>query len=130
MENPKTQKTVKKWQDLVAQHQASGKTATAWCHEQGISYETFIMQRSCLRQMRLVEQIAKKEDFIELQDTAIDQKSLARPAIPNVNSQFIELKTPSPGLILECANVLIHISEEFNALTLKKCLQILRGELC
>jgi transposase-like protein len=97
------------WVDQVQRWLQSGKSAKAWCREHKLVYNTFLGWYHRLQ---------------------ADKKSLADPENLITEPQFIELKEQPPassGIILECAGVLVHVSEGFNPLTLKNCLHVLRG---
>lgn len=93
------------WESRVSEWQKSGKSARVWCEENQIVYVTFLGWRNRLRPN---QNLSDTSEFIELQEE-----------LPR-----------SSGISLECSGVLIHLSLDFNTPTLKKCLEVLRGESC
>ena len=96
----------KEWSEKVEQWRRSAKSAQAWCRENQVVYTTFIAWRKRLK---------------------LDSEDLMSYA----QSPFIELKDKdNSGVCLECAGVKIHLSNDFDAALLKKCLSILQGASC
>jgi transposase-like protein len=86
---------------------ASGKRVKAWCLENSIHYTTFLGWR------KKIESSEKTNSFEK--------------------SNFIELKSQTSsqtGVFLEYAGIRIHLADDFDAVTLKRCLSVLRGGLC
>jgi len=52
--------------------------------------------------------------------------------LSNSQSPFAELvnHTPKTGITIECHSVKIHLTPDFDPITLEKCLKVLRGNLC
>lgn len=103
--------TRQEWVRRITQWQQSGKSARAWCQENKVTYITFLGWRNRL----------------QLKSSPLPHPTSLSP------SQFIELKEKpsiSSGVSIECSGVLIHLSAEFNDLTLKKCLHALRRGTC
>lgn len=93
------------WQATLEAWRASGKSAKAWCREQNLVYTTFLGWSHRL-----------------------SKKSKQRNTL-----SFIELKDcpqPSAGITLEYEDVLIKITSDFDQMTLARCLQALRGNVC
>jgi transposase-like protein len=91
---------------IIKQWRESGKSMGAWCRETNILPET-----------TLYGWIKPKKPKSSLR---LSHKS------------FTELKSPSQetGIKIECAGVHIYLSRDFDALELKRCLKVLRGNLC
>lgn len=111
----------REWACKIDQWSQSGKSAKAWCRENKVVYTTFIGWRDRLKDSRsqnpLLSQIHHSVD------------SLTSKKIP----YFIELKEKPntyPAISLECAGVQIHLSGDFDAALLRKCLNVLRGDPC
>ncbi len=103
----------KEWSDRVEQWIQSGKSAQAWCRENQVVYTTFMVWRKRL-----------ELDLKNFQDQPV-QKITQTP--------FIELKDKAEenlGIFLECAGIKIHLSKNFDADLLKKCISVLRGVSC
>lgn len=98
------------WNEKVLEWQKSGKSARSWCQKNKIPYTTFCGWRGRLKNFE------KKEVLT-----------------PNTKSSFIELKKQSnldSGIILEYRGVKIQLRADFNAMTLKQCLDCLGGVPC
>jgi len=91
------------WERTIQEQKQSGLSVCRWCQQNQISYNTFLYwKRRCVRISSL-----KQQSFIELSD---------RP-----------LKS---GIELECNSVRVHLDKDFDALTLKKCVQALKELRC
>ena len=104
------------WKAKVQEWISSGKSAKAWCQENKVVYTTFLGWR----------------DRLKFRNT---QAAVKKNALDNHSSKahFIELKNQQknyPDILLECEGVKIHLSPEFDAASLKKCLNVLRGLTC
>lgn len=93
-----------KWQENLAQWQASGKSAATWCKEQEISHNTFCYWKNKLKESPN-NSVLNKNDFVEIADKPQN----------------------SSGIIIECQGIIIHLSKNFDPKTLMSCLHILRG---
>lgn len=93
-----------KWQENLAQWQASGKSAAMWCKEQEISFNNFCYWKNKLKKSSNNSEF-NKNDFVEISDKPQD----------------------SSGIIIECQGVNIHLSKNFDPKTLMSCLYTLRG---
>jgi hypothetical protein len=107
------------WKIKIQQWLLSGKSAKSWCQENQVVYNTFLGWRDRL-----------KCCHNQKANSSPNQNSLgSTPSKMN----FIELKDQPkscPGIFLECDGVQIHLSTEFDAAVLRKCLNILRGTAC
>lgn len=104
-------KKQQEWVSRITHWQKSGKSARAWCQENKVVYTTFLGWCKRLQ---------------------VNSNSLINPENPS-SSQFIELRekpVTSSGVSIQYSDVFIHLSEEFNSSTLKKCLDALRGGIC
>lgn len=107
------------WEIKIQQWLSSGKSAKSWCKENQVIYNTFLGWRNYLKFSG-----SQKIDNLS-------EKTSSDPSFSKAN--FIELKNQPktcPGISLECEGVLIHLSAEFDAILLKKCLHVLRGSIC
>jgi hypothetical protein len=96
----------KEWSEKIGQWRQSGKSAQAWCRERQINYTLFITWRKRL----------------ELGSKNFQDQPVQTP--------FIELKEEIKdisGVYIECAGVRIYVSQDFDAIVLKKCLSVLQG---
>lgn len=103
------------WEIKVQEWLSSGRSAKSWCKENQISYNTFLGWRARLEQNNQKTNLLKNAD-----------PSFSKP-------HFIELnETPklSSGIMLEYNGIKIHLQPEFDAFSLEKCLNILRGAAC
>ena|SRR5271154_4685495 len=102
------------WTSKVTHWRESGKTMKKWCEENNVGYKQFLYWRHCIEPTNGVTSQSKnshlgtEENFIELS---------ARPS-------------EHTGITLECSDVRIYLSTNFDLLTLKQCLNLLRGDLC
>jgi hypothetical protein len=92
-----------KWDDIIAQWKASGKTASDWCRENNIDYKAFIYRRSRLQVNNVKAQSIQRSSFVEL---------------PNNQSAKAGIEIQVCGLSL-----LLH--KDFDPPTLMRCLQVL-----
>ena len=89
------------WEDTFKAWEVSGQTITAWCQEKNLSYNTF-----CKWRVRL-----------------------SKPSL--IKTSFLEIKEEkSSSLKLEYHGIHIHLDQNFDPQTLKKCLQALQGFKC
>jgi len=98
----KTRRSREQWLELVQQWKETKMTATAWCRNQDISYESFIIWKNRL-----------KSNFA----TTADSKQ-----------PFVELIDASPlhsGIEIHHRSLKLTISKKFDPETLLQCLQIL-----
>lgn len=96
----------KEWIDKLAQWRESGQSGMAWCREHNIAYAVFLYWRKKLKQNQPTTIPVKQfsELFVEIKDQPLDER-----------------------LVLEYQGVLIRLSTNFDPITLKRCLQILRS---
>ena len=105
------------WEAKIRQWLSSGKSAKSWCTENQVVYNTFLGWQNRL-----------KFRNNQKANCPLSQNQLNPP-----KAHFIELKNQvntHPGIYLEYANVQIHLSNDFDATTLRKCLDVLQGDLC
>lgn len=110
-------KSKSQWKEKLLEWQASGKSARAWCREHKIPVTTFYGWRKRIKKIPDSQNQTIPKPF---------SQSLESPA-------FIELKNKKPsdsGIILDCSGVKIHLMAEFDPLTLKQCIECLRGAPC
>lgn len=93
----------KAWTEKLAEWRTSGLSGAKWCRQQGIKYHTFLYW---LKKSRWDNSIPAKP-FIEIVD-----------------------KVVNPGFQLEVQGVTIRLSCQFDAKTLRSCLQILKSLPC
>jgi hypothetical protein len=95
-----SRKTIREeWRIKLDQARSSGLAAAAWCREQGIPYYQFLYwSRKFKNKSKL------KDIFVEI----ADETSI------------------TSGIILECCEVYIHLSSDFDSKTLHRCLELLR----
>ena len=102
----KKQINLETWRQKIDQWRASGKNGMAWTREQQISYRVFL--------------------YWKMKIENIDSKPIA------INS-FEELKDGHEeglGIELSYRGIKIHLSNRFDSITLKRCLQVLREVSC
>ena len=107
MPKPFPKEKRQEWKRLVEQWEASDQkiSIARWCAEQNISYNNFLYWR---------------ERFRSSSPRAVDRACF----------QELVQSPVSKGIVLECNQVRIQLSENFDAATLRKCLQILKEGLC
>ena len=102
----KLETTRREWTRRVEEWRGSGKSARVWCRENNLVYSTFVGWTH----------------------------RIDKPSKPSkTQSSFIELKDqppPASGIILECYDVRINLTPDFDLITLNRCLQALRGKKC
>lgn len=99
------------WKDRVIEWQVSGKSVNAWCLENHIPITTFYGWKSRLEKQPInkpSKNFKAKPAFVELKD-----------------KEYLEHS--NSGIVLEYAEVKIHLNSRFNPLILKQCLDCLRG---
>jgi hypothetical protein len=97
-------RTREAWQELVRQWEGSQMTAKAWCLQQEVSYDSFIIWRNLL-------------------------KSTSNPQ----KATFVELTEPSlvsSGIEIHSKNLRLFLSKNFDTATLLRCLQALEKLSC
>ena len=95
---------IRDWRKQFEIWRTSGKNVSAWAKEHNIPKTTVY---SWKRTVTSEKKIQREEKFVELQD-----------------------EVPASSLILECAGCKIHLTGDFDAALLKKCLVVLRGIGC
>lgn len=98
------------WSNKVESWRQSGKSMKAWCRENQVVYTTFLGWCNRLKPNQNVNSLpsSSKTQFVELKECLKD----------------------TSGISLECKGVVIHLTSEFNAALLKKCLAVLRDTSC
>ena len=103
MPKPFPEEKRQEWKRLVEQWEKNDRNVsiTRWCSEQNINYNTFLYWRE-----RFGSKSAKQID----------------------RSAFKELSTPAniTGITLEYNHIRIQLAENFDAITLTKCLRVLK----
>jgi putative transposase len=97
------------WASKIDEWSQSGTSARTWCHDNKVGYRSFLAWRKRL-------QVQPKPKITS-----------------SFKAGFVELKNcpkSSPGIYLECEGIKIHLSSEFEADVLKKCLEVLRRRSC
>ena len=95
---------IRDWRKQFEMWRTSGKSVPAWAKEYNIPKTTVY---SWKRRVASEKKIQREEKFVELQD-----------------------EVPASSLILECAGCKIHLTGDFDATLLKRCLMVLRGVGC
>lgn len=88
------------WQSRLDQWRSSGLSGAAWCRENNIKYPVFLYW------CKKTQTIGQKEDI-----------------------KFVELTPPinhATGIKLEFRGIILHLSKDFDATTLQRCLQLLK----
>jgi hypothetical protein len=98
-------KLQRSWKQKLEDWRASGLNGAAWCRQEAIAYRVF--------------HYWKKKFESNLSATQSPEK-------------FIEIPegTNEVGLVLECRDVLVHLTKGFDAELLQDCLQVLRRLRC
>jgi hypothetical protein len=95
------------WKRLVEQWEESDQkiSIVRWCAQQNINYNNFLYwrERFRLNSTRTVDRACFQE--------------LAQPTVPK-------------GIVLECNQFRIRLAENFDAVILRKCLQVLKEVAC
>jgi hypothetical protein len=107
MPKPFPEEKRQEWKRLVEQREASDQkiSIARWCAEQNINYSNFLYWKERFR-----------SPSTRKVDRACFQELVQSPA--------------SKGIVLECNQVRIQLSENFDAATLRKCLQVLKENVC
>ena len=99
MKKIRVKRSREQWQELVQQWEASGKHATIWCHEQQISYDSFLLWRKRLKGTKN----QARSPFVELSD------------VPTRHS----------GIQIHYRNVTLTLCKDFDPAALCRCLHAL-----
>jgi hypothetical protein len=107
MPRPISEETRQEWKQLIEQWAATTPKASAlsWCNKNNINYHSFLYWRE-----RLHSRIMDRSSFQEL--------------------DFVQEPQTQTGIVLECNQIHIRLEENFDANTLRKCLQILKEDVC
>ncbi len=107
MPRPFPEEKRQEWKQLVEQWEATDQkiSVTRWCSERNINYNTFLYW---------------KERFRSGAVRKIDESSF----------QELSHSPVTTGIVLECNQIRIQLAENFDAPTLRKCLQILKEGVC
>ena len=98
------------WKERIISQKNSGISIAAWCRQNEIGDHLFYYWKRKL----FPEQTITLSSFTELP-----------PEKGNSCS-----KIERSGIKLEYQNVSIHLDKHFDSLTLKRCLTVLKGEIC
>jgi transposase-like protein len=90
------------WEEKVRAQEESGKNMTQWCREQQIHYSTFSYWK---KQFRPTVKTLSRSSFTELSDGT------------------------STGITIHCQRIQIHLTKDFDLVTLTRCLRLL-GTAC
>lgn len=101
MLKPSSSEKIHVWEEKILQQQKSGLSIRHWCHENQVAVCQFYYWKSKL----FPRQIAPS-GFAEI-DHAKDV-----------------------GLTIECNSIHIHLNPDFDAITLKRCLEIIKEIRC
>ncbi len=96
-----TEEKKRQWQERIEQQRESGLSINRWCQENAISVSQFYYWKS-----RICPTTIKRASFTEVVDAE------------------------SKGITIECGGVQMHLSKDFDALTLKRCLAVLQEGTC
>ena len=103
----RSRRSREQWQELVRQWEASKATATAWCKQNDIPYESFIIWKNRLKSERAQPTLGD-QPFVELTDT------------PSASS----------GIELYHRDLKLIIGKQFHPETLLQCLRVLKRLSC
>ena len=99
------------WEEKIRHRFVSGKSIKSWCLENGIAYNTFLKWQNRLKHIENVEQRnlnLQKMHFIELENKPVSQSRI----------------------FLEFEGIQIHLAPDFDATSLRKCINALRETIC
>jgi len=107
MPKPFPEEKRQEWKRFVEQWETSDRKVSIarWCAEQNINYNNFLYWRERFR-------------------------SSSAHKIDRACFQELVQSSVSKGIVLEYNQVRIQLSENFDAATLRKCLQVLKEGLC
>ncbi len=107
MPRPFPEEKRQEWKQLVEQWEATDRkiSMARWCNEQNINYNTFLYW---------------KERFY-----SGDIRKIGRSSFQEVTHS-----STTTGIVLECNQIRIHLAENFDAATLRKCLLVLKEGVC
>lgn len=107
MPRPFPEEKRQEWKRLVEQWEATDQQISIanWCKERNLNYNTFLYWKDRFQH---------------------------RPARKVERSSFQELthSSATTGIVLECNQIRIQLAQNFDAVTLKKCLQVLKEAVC
>lgn len=97
-----TDKQKQEWNELIQNQRRSASTVANWCRKNNVTVPQFYYWQRRLKE----NPVLTRESFAEL----VDNKD--------------------PGITLEFRDVRIHLTRQFDPMTLKNCLQALQGIKC
>lgn len=104
MDQPSALQSTTVWQDRIDSWLASGISIAKWCKEHQTVYHQFLYQKNKLSGKKRRRRKATAPHFVELTDVA--------PA--------------DPGITVECGDVQIRLTANFDEATLLRCVQVVR----
>lgn len=91
------------WQEKIDDWLASGMSMARWCKEYSVPYNQFIYRKYKLEGRRHGRVKATAKQFVELIDRRED-----------------------PGITIECGDVHIRVTSDFDEAVLQRCLQVVQ----
>jgi hypothetical protein len=96
------------WKKRILKQCESGLSVAAWCRQNNIHVHTFRYRR----------------------DKIFPKPPLTRSAFKEIVGEPKNASTHTTGISFECQGIYIHVGEQFDPLTLKQCLQVLKEMSC
>ena len=103
----RSRRSREQWQELVHQWQSAKMTAIAWCRQNNVPYESFIIWKNRLKSER-AQSTTNDQLFVELTDTTSEYS----------------------GIELHHLDFKLTIRKHFHQETLLHCLQVLKRLSC
>lgn len=104
MDQSTADQTTAIWQERIDSWLASGISIAKWCKEHQVVYNQFLYQKDKFNGKRRKRARAISSQFIELTDVT----------------------SKDPGIAIECGDVKICLTSDFDEATLLRCMQVVR----
>lgn len=109
MPRPASEEVQQQWKERILSQRVSGLSVAAWCRQHNIACPAFQYWQDKLFPRKSIERSAFKE-IVENQEDAFPKQTT--------------------GVLLKYMKVAIHLEKDFDPITLKQCLQILKESIC
>ena len=108
MTKPASEEARQKWKEHILKQRESSLSEASWCRQNNIDVHMFRYWR----------------------DKFFPKPPFARSAFKEISGIPKNVSAHTTGVSLECQGIYIHIDKQFDLLTLKQCLKMLKEMSC